>query len=211
HLNEADVGHFCSELGWREFSHHLLYYNPDLYKSPLQKKFENFPWKLDEDLQKAWQRGETGYPIIDAAMRELWETGYMHNRLRMVVASFLVKNLMQPWHVGLEWFRDCLVDASLANNSASWQWVAGCGADAAPFFRVFNPLTQSKKFDPDGNYIRKYLPQLATLPKSSIHMPDNMQTQHASLLTSDRGRDYPAPIVDLGETRKDALDAFKAL
>ncbi|MEX1266085.1 MAG: deoxyribodipyrimidine photo-lyase, partial [Woeseia sp.] len=147
---EQNVDHFLSELGWREFSHYLLYYWPELPRHNLQKKFNRFPWRDDADQLAAWQQGRTGYPMVDAGMRELWRTGYMHNRVRMLTGSFLVKNLLMHWHHGEDWFWDALVDADLANNSASWQWVAGTGADAAPYFRVFNPVTQGKKFDPDG-------------------------------------------------------------
>ena len=147
---DTNIDCFCSELGWREFSYHLLYQCPDLSDKNLQAKFDHFPWHDDLRTLKAWQKGLTGYPIIDAGMRELWKTGYMHNRVRMIVASFLVKNLLLDWRLGERWFWDCLVDADLANNSASWQWVAGCGADAAPYFRIFNPIGQGEKFDPQG-------------------------------------------------------------
>ncbi|MDZ7770524.1 MAG: deoxyribodipyrimidine photo-lyase [Woeseiaceae bacterium] len=168
---EQNVDHFLSELGWREFSHYLLYYWPELPRSNLQKKFNRFPWRDDADALAAWQQGRTGYPMVDAGMRELWRTGYMHNRVRMLTASFLIKNLMLHWHHGEDWFWDTLVDADLANNSASWQWVAGTGADAAPYFRIFNPVTQGKKFDPDGAYVREFVPELARLPDRYIHEP----------------------------------------
>ena len=207
----ADIDHFQSELGWREFSHNLLVHWPRLPEQNLQRKFDRFPWLDDEKSLQQWQRGETGYPIIDAGMRELWRTGYMHNRARMIVASFLVKNLMIHWHHGAAWFWDTLVDADLANNSASWQWVAGCGADAAPFFRIFNPVTQGQRFDPDGAYVRHFVPELSRLPNKFIHSPWLASPgilQHAGLRL---GRDYPAPMVDLQKTRVRALDAFKSL
>ena len=207
--NNAD--RFMSELGWREFSYSLLEMFPDLPEKPLQHKFEAFPWADDPTLLRAWQRGETGYPMVDAGMRELWQTGYMHNRVRMIVGSFLVKNLLQHWHAGERWFWDCLVDADLANNSASWQWVSGCGADAAPYFRIFNPTTQAKKFDPDGTYIRRYLPELADLPDRYVHNPFEAPAEALRDAGVELGKDYPRPIVDLKQTRQRALDAFSSL
>lgn len=159
HKAENDMDCFLSELGWREFSHSLLYYHPTLPESPLNRRYNNFGWAdVDQTFLDAWQNGKTGYPIVDAGLRELWETGYMHNRVRMIVASFLVKDLRYHWRHGENWFWDTLVDASLANNAASWQWVAGCGADAAPYFRIFNPTTQGEKFDPQGDYIQRWAP-----------------------------------------------------
>ena len=206
---EADIDHFRSELGWREFSYYLLYHFPDLPRVNFQKKFDRFPWRDDVEALSAWQKGQTGYPIIDAGMRELWQTGYMHNRVRMIVGSFLVKNLLIHWRHGEAWFWDTLVDADLANNSASWQWIAGCGADAAPYFRIFNPVTQGNKFDPEGTYVRQYVPELRELPLKYLHEPwlapgDVLETAGVQL-----GRDYPAPIVDLKESRERALDAFR--
>jgi len=166
-----DIDHFCSELGWREFSYSLLYHFPTLPTENLQPKFDKFPWADDYEMLEAWQHGNTGYPIVDAGMRELWQTGIMHNRVRMIVGSFLVKNLRLHWHHGEKWFWDTLVDADLAANSASWQWIAGCGADAAPYFRVFNPITQSAKFDGDGEYIRRYCPEIAKLPDKHLYAP----------------------------------------
>ncbi|MGB2216943.1 MAG: cryptochrome/photolyase family protein [Porticoccaceae bacterium] len=208
--NEASIDTFLSELGWREFSHYLLYHFPQLPKQNLQGRFDVFPWSVDTDGHlQAWQQGRTGYPLVDAGMRELYSTGYMHNRVRMVVGSFLVKNLLIHWHRGEEWFWDCLVDADLAANSASWQWIAGCGADAAPFFRIFNPITQSEKFDKQGEYIRRYVPELAALPAKYIHAP---WLAPADILASANvviGANYPAPIVDIKESRERALAAFK--
>ena len=166
-----DTDRFVSEIGWREFSYHLLYHFPHTPESPLREEFTQFPWQPDPTSLEAWQRGRTGYPTVDAAMRQLWETGWMHNRARMIVASFLVKHLLQPWQEGARWFWDTLVDADLANNTQGWQWTAGCGADASPFFRVFNPITQGRKFDPDGDYIRRWIPELSRVPAAFIHQP----------------------------------------
>jgi deoxyribodipyrimidine photo-lyase len=177
----------------------------------LQKKFNNFKWLNNQDHLKNWQKGMTGYPIIDAGMRQLYETGYMHNRVRMIVGSFLVKNLMIHWKYGQEWFWDTLVDADIASNSASWQWVAGTGADAAPYFRIFNPVTQSKKFDPNGDYIKKYVPELKNIPVKYIHLPSELETDSLSSYGIKLDHNYPKPIVDLSITRERALDAFKEL
>lgn len=205
------IDHFCSELGWREFSYSQLYHQPDLPKKNLQSKFDGFPWNDKSDHLTAWQRGQTGIPMVDAGMRELWQTGYMHNRVRMIVGSFLVKNLRLHWHHGERWFWDTLVDADLANNSASWQWVAGCGADAAPYFRIFNPVTQGQKFDPDGHYIRQYVPEIAALP--TPHLFDPSQTPGLILQSHGitLGKTYPRAIVDLTQSRQDALTAFQSL
>lgn len=202
---------FLSELGWREFSYNLLYNVPTLPTQNLQKKFDRFPWRDDAVALEAWQRGATGYPIVDAGMRELWRTGYMHNRVRMIVGSFLVKNLLLHWQHGARWFWDTLLDADLASNSASWQWIAGCGADAAPYFRIFNPVTQGQKFDPDGRYVRKFVPELELLPKKYIHCPWEAPADvaHAAKLTL--GENYPRPIVDLKASRERALAAFKGI
>ncbi len=207
----TDADHFLSELGWREFSYNLLYNEPSLTSVNLQRKFDRFPWRSDEAALARWQRGETGIPIVDAGMRELWRTGYMHNRPRMIVASFLVKNLMLHWLEGARWFWDTLVDADLANNSASWQWVAGCGADAAPYFRIFNPVLQGRKFDSEGGYVRRYVPELAQLPDKYIHSPweappDVLRESGVSL-----GDNYPHPMVDLKSSRERALAAYKSL
>ncbi len=208
---DPDRDTYLSELGWREFSYNLLYNEPQMPERNLQRKFDRFPWRDDDVALDAWQRGRTGYPIVDAGMRELWRTGYMHNRVRMIVGSFLVKNLMLHWHHGERWFWDTLLDADLANNSASWQWVAGCGADAAPYFRIFNPVTQGKKFDPDGDYVRRYVPELADLPAKHIHAPWEAPAGVLKDAGVALGDSYPEPIVELKASRERALDAFKSL
>lgn len=208
---ETELDHFLSEIAWREFSYSLLYHNPDLPRRAIQKRFNSFPWQQDPALLKAWQRGQTGIPLVDAGMRELWQTGYMHNRVRMVVGSFLVKNLLLHWHQGEDWFWDCLVDADLANNSASWQWIAGCGADAAPYFRVFNPVLQSQKFDKDGEYLRRYLPELEKLPNKNIHAPFQAPADVLRDAGVTLGDNYPEPVVELKQSRESALAAFKSL
>jgi len=209
--DDANSDHFCSELGWREFSYSQLYFNQDLPCKNLQQKFDNFPWKDDEVSLKAWQEGKTGIPMVDAGMRELYQTGFMHNRVRMVVGSFLVKNLCLDWRYGERWFWDCLVDADLASNSASWQWVAGCGADASPYFRIFNPVTQGQKFDSDGEYVRKYVPEIAKLPNKFLFSPWEaplLILKESGIVLGDT---YPKPIVDLKKSREYALAAFASL
>jgi len=206
-----DADRFLSELGWREFSNNLLYNEPTLPFKNLQRKFDRFPWLDDETSLHRWQHGQTGYPIVDAGMRQLWRTGYMHNRVRMIVGSFLVKNLLLHWHHGERWFWDTLVDADLANNSASWQWIAGCGADAAPYFRIFNPVTQGKKFDPEGKYVRRFVPELATMPSKFIHNPWEAPADVLLEAGVTISENYPAPIVDLKSSRERALAAFKSL
>lgn len=203
--------HFKRELAWREFCYSLLYFFPEFPHKNFAKKFDKFPWQTSSPSFEKWKRGETGYPIVDAGMRELWQTGFMHNRVRMITSSFLVKNLLLDWRLGERWFRDCLVDADLANNSAGWQWCAGCGADAAPYFRIFNPVTQGEKFDPDGHYTCRYIPALKNLPRKYLHKPweapENILSD--SGLTLDK--DYPNPIVDLKTSRLKALDAYHSL
>jgi len=194
--NSLGLNHFLSEIGWREFSYHLLYHFPELPSKNFKSKFDNFAWENNkEDLEK-WQKGMTGFPLIDAGMRQLWQTGWMHNRVRMVVASFLTKNLLIDWRIGQEWFWDCLVDADLAANSASWQWVAGSGADAAPYFRIFNPVTQSQKFDADGEYIRKWVPEISNLSDKEIHFPS-------------KRNNYPEAMIDLSFSRNRALAIYR--
>jgi deoxyribodipyrimidine photo-lyase len=209
--NNADIDHFLSELGWREFSYHLLYHNHQLPTQNLQPKFDRFPWQEDATKLAAWQTGNTGYPMVDAGMRQLWQTGYMHNRVRMIVGSFLVKNLLLHWHHGERWFWDCLVDADMASNSASWQWIAGCGADAAPYFRVFNPITQGQKFDPEGQYVKRFIPDLKHLPAEFIHCPWQAPSLVLKAAGIQLGHHYPEPIVDVKASRQAALDAFAAL
>lgn len=202
---------FCHELGWREFSYNQLYYHPNLPTKNLQSKFDSFSWNTTEKMLVAWQMGKTGIPMVDAGMRELWQTGYMHNRVRMIAASFLVKNLRIHWRHGERWFWDTLVDADLANNSASWQWVAGCGFDAAPYFRIFNPVTQGQRFDPYGLYIRKFIPEISALPDKYLFSPWETPTSVLKKANITLGKTYPLPIVDLKKSRKDALDAFQNL
>ncbi len=202
---------FISEILWREFAYHLLYHFPQLPEEPFQEKFKGFVWEKNTKELHAWEKGMTGYPLIDAGMRELWHTGWMHNRVRMVVASFLVKDLFIHWKEGEKWFWDTLVDADLANNSASWQWVAGSGADAAPYFRIFNPVTQSEKFDPEGEYIRKWVPELKGLSSKYIHAPWLAPAEALKAAKITLGSTYPEPLVDHDERRKKALDLYKEL
>lgn len=207
----ADTGHFLNELLWREFSYHLLYHFPALPEQPMNAAFAAFPWEADAGLLRRWQRGETGYPIVDAGMRQLWQTGWMHNRVRMIVASFLVKDLRIPWQAGEAWFWDTLVDADLANNSASWQWVAGCGADAAPYFRIFNPVLQGQKFDPKGDYVRHYVPELAALPAEIIHAPWTASPDILAKAGVKLGKNYPEPMVDHAKARDLAMAAYQKI
>ena len=202
---------FTDELLWREFCAHLLWHHPSLPEAPLRPEFARMEWRHDPAGLRAWQRGHTGLPIVDAGMRQLWQTGWMHNRVRMIAASLLVKHLLLPWQDGQEWFWDTLVDADLASNAASWQWVAGSGADAAPYFRVFNPVLQGRKFDADGAYVRRFLPELAGLPDRWLHEPwaaPPLELQAAGVRIGDT---YPAPVVDLAAGRARALGAFAAL
>ncbi|HEV2541071.1 MAG TPA: deoxyribodipyrimidine photo-lyase [Frateuria sp.] len=195
---------YLRELGWREFAHHLLYHFPHTPESPFDRRFDRFDWREDPAALALWQRGRTGVPLVDAGMRELWRTGWMHNRVRMVVASFLTKNLRQHWRHGARWFWDTLVDADLANNTLGWQWTAGCGADAAPFFRVFNPCTQAARFDPQATYLKRWLPELADLPARLLHEP----WRDPSALAA---RGYPSPMVDLASSREEALAAWQGI
>ncbi|MCP3470598.1 DNA photolyase family protein [Bradyrhizobium sp. CCGUVB1N3] len=204
----SGVEKFLSELGWREFCRHLLFDHPDLATENLQPGFDAFPWKHDETALAAWQRGQTGYPIVDAGLRELWHTGVMHNRVRMVTASFLVKHLLVDWRRGEDWFWDTLVDADPGSNPANWQWVAGCGADAAPYFRVFNPVLQGEKFDPDGTYVRRWVPELKHLPAKLIHQPWNATPIELVSAGVELGHGYPRPIVEHAKGRERALAAY---
>jgi deoxyribodipyrimidine photo-lyase len=204
-----DIDKFLSELGWREFCRHLLFDVPDLAMRNLQDSFDQFPWRSDAKLLRAWQRGRTGYPIVDAGMRELWHTGVMHNRVRMVVASFLVKHLLIDWRKGEQWFWDTLVDADAGSNPANWQWVAGCGADAAPYFRIFNPVLQGEKFDPRGDYVRRWVPELADLPAKLIHQPWTATPLELAGANVTLGKSYPEPVVDHKAARERALAAYK--
>ncbi|MCU0819903.1 MAG: DNA photolyase family protein [Beijerinckiaceae bacterium] len=206
-----DVEKFFSELGWREFAHHLLYHYPTLASVNYQPKFNAFPWDTNAKALSAWQKGLTGYPIVDAGMRQLWQTGFMHNRVRMIVASFLIKHLLIDWREGEKWFWDTLCDADPANNPASWQWVAGSGADAAPYFRIFNPITQGEKFDPDGNFVRAYIPEIAKLPAKMIHRPWEAPGPVLIRAGIRLGETYPRPIVSHEDARERALEAFKSL
>jgi len=205
-INACDA--FLRQIGWRDFAHHLLYHFPNTHSQPLDKRFNSFPWKNSSKILRSWQQGQTGIPIVDAGMRELWQTGWMHNRVRMIAASLLTKNLLIPWQEGAKWFWDTLVDADLANNTMGWQWTAGCGADAAPYFRIFNPVRQGERFDNNGSYVRKWIPELQTLPDKWIHRPwetpiDILEQSHIDL-----GKTYPNPIIDLAESRKIALSIW---
>ncbi len=202
---------FLAELGWREFAHHLLFHCPSLPEQNFRSDFDAFPWHDDAAALKRWQRGQTGYPIVDAGMRELWHTGWMHNRVRMIVASFLVKHLRQHWRQGEAWFWDTLVDADLANNAASWQWVAGSGADAAPYFRIFNPMLQGERFDPEGDYVRAWVPELKAVPARFIHKPWQAPALVLREAGVSLGGNYPAPMVDHDAARISALAAFATL
>ncbi len=204
---------FLSEIGWREFAYHLLYHFEHTPERPLREDFERFPWAEDPrgERLRAWRRGRTGYPIVDAGLRQLWATGWMHNRVRMIVASFLVKHLRLPWQEGAAWFWDTLVDSDLASNTLGWQWSAGCGADAAPYFRIFAPVTQGQKFDPAGRYVRRWVPELAKLPDKFIHAPWTAPANVLEYAGLRLGENYPRPIVDHAAARAEALAAFKAL
>lgn len=202
---------YLSEIGWRDFSYNLLFNYPEMTELPIQSKFLKFPWLKNNNSLKKWKAGETGVPIVDAGMKELYEMGWMHNRVRMIVGSFLTKNLLIHWKNGEKWFFDTLVDADIGSNAAGWQWISGSGADASPFFRIFNPILQGQKFDPKGDYVRKYIPSLNKIPDKFIHSPWEMTSDDQKKYNFILGKDYPLPIVDLGETRKRALAAFKTL
>jgi len=208
---EEDFETFRKELGWREFNYHLLFHHPDMPEANFNHQFPTIRWRKNARQIQAWRRGRTGYPIVDSGLRQLWSTGWMHNRVRMIVASFFVKHLLFDWRDGEAWFWDTLVDADLASNVGNWQWVAGCGADAAPYFRIFNPILQGQKFDPEGDYVRRWVPELARLPNSVIHSP---WTATPSVLTAagvDLGTTYPQPIVNHNEARTRALAAYKGV
>ena len=202
---------YINELGWREFSHSLINYFPEFLKGNFRKEFDKSPWAKNEKFLKAWKKGMTGYPIVDAGMRELYETGWMHNRIRMVVGSFLVKHLRINWTEGEKHFRNCLLDFNKANNVAQWQWVAGCGADAAPYFRIFNPILQGEKFDKEGIYVKKWVPELKNVPNKFIHKPWEMELKYQEAIKTIIGKDYPGPIVVHEKARAAALEAFQSL
>jgi deoxyribodipyrimidine photo-lyase len=207
--SDRDKQKFLSEIGWREFSYHLLYHFPDLATVNIQDRFDRFEWNEPGPAFDAWTRGQTGYPLVDAAMRQLWQTGWMHNRCRMIVGSFLVKHLLVHWHHGEDWFWDTLVDADPANNPAGWQWIAGSGADAAPYYRIFNPILQSRKFDPEGRYIRTFCPELAKLDNDQIHEPWTVPPEDLEAAGIVLGKTYPRPVVDHKQARERALAAFR--
>jgi len=210
-LADWRASQFLTEVGWREFAHHLLFHFPHTATEPLREPFKKFRWRKDAALLKAWQKGRTGYPIVDAGMRELWATGWMHNRVRMIVASFLVKDLLMDWCEGARWFWDTLVDADLAQNTLGWQWSAGCGADAAPYFRVFNPVSQGEKFDLRGDYVRRWCPELAKLPDDWLHRPWLAPVEILARAGVRIGREYPEPIINHTIAREVALEAFSRI
>jgi deoxyribodipyrimidine photo-lyase len=209
--HQHDIDKFLAELGWREFCYHLLYHLPDLARCNVRAEFDAMPWRADQAALRAWQRGATGYPIVDAGMRQLWATGWMHNRVRMLTASFLTKHLLIDWREGEAWFWDTLVDADPANNAANWQWVAGSGADAAPYFRIFNPTLQAEKFDPDGDYVKSFVPELVRLPAPLVHSPWKATQDQCAAAGLRLGETYPRPIVDHDEARRRALSTWKEL
>lgn len=202
---------YFAEIGWREFSYHLLYHFPETEKAPLNESFARFPWNSSPEALAKWQKGQTGYPIVDAGMRQLWATGWMHNRVRMIVASFLVKHLLQPWQNGASWFWDTLVDADLASNTMGWQWSAGCGADAAPYFRIFNPILQGKKFDPQGEYTKKWVPELKNLPNKFLFEPESAPPHVLKDAGIILGETYPAPMISHFAARNRALEAYQRM
>ncbi|SEQ00916.1 deoxyribodipyrimidine photo-lyase type I [Faunimonas pinastri] len=209
--HQASISKFLGELGWREFAYHFLNQHPDLATRNVQTRFDEFGWMSSEGMLRAWQTGQTGYPIVDAAMRELWQTGWMHNRLRLIVGSFLVKHLLIDWRLGEQWFWDTLVDSDPANNALNWQWVAGTGADSAPYFRIFNPVLQGQRFDPEGEYIRRFVPELAELPGRYVHEPWRAPERILKAAGVVLKETYPRPIVDHQLARNRALSAFHAL
>ena len=204
----SDGDKFLSELGWREFSHHLMFHFPHIPHSAFKTKFDRFPWVGSQENLQRWQQGQTGYPIVDAGMRELWATGYMQNRARMLAASFLCKHLLIDWRAGQSWFWDTLVDADIANNASGWQWVAGSGADASPYFRIFNPVTQAQKFDEAGEYIKKWVPELSKLSNKYVHDPSKAPTEILEQHGVQLGKTYPLPMVDHRYARQGAMAAL---
>lgn len=208
HCDLRSAEHFLSEMGWREFSYYLLYHFPSLPNQNFRQQFDAFPWQENKEHLICWQKGLTGFPIVDAGMRELWKTGYMHNRVRMITASFLIKDLLIDWRSGAKWFYDTLLDADLASNSASWQWVAGTGTDSAPYFRIFNPTLQGEKFDPQGEYVKKWVPELKEVPAKWIHKPWDAPK---GMLPLTLGNQYPHPIVDHALARKIALESYQSI
>ena len=210
-LNAKGPTVYLKEIYWREFAYYVMYHFPETSDSPLQEKYKNFPWNEDKSTLSAWKWGKTGYPIVDAGMRQLYATGWMHNRVRMIVASLLVKHLLHSWHAGAEWFWDTLVDADLASNSLGWQWSGGCGADAAPYFRIFNPMTQGMKFDPDGEYVKRWVPELAALPAKYIHQPWEATASELKSFGVTLGDNYPIPIIEHTFGRERALEALASL
>ncbi|MCB1382468.1 MAG: deoxyribodipyrimidine photo-lyase [Notoacmeibacter sp.] len=206
-----DIETFRKEIGWREFSYHLLFHNPDLADANFNPAFDAFSWEDTPDRLDAWQKGRTGYPLVDAGMRQLWQTGWMHNRVRMAAASFLIKHLRTDWRAGEQWFWDTLVDADPASNAASWQWVAGSGADAAPYFRIFNPILQGRKFDPDGTYVRRFVPELSGLAGADIQFPADAKPETRKKAGVQLGDTYPKPLVDHAEARDSALEAYREM
>jgi deoxyribodipyrimidine photo-lyase len=214
HAHHGQVEHinkFLSELSWRDFNYHQLFHRKDIVRVSMHGKYEGMKWRHAPEQLEAWKRGRTGIPMVDAGMRELWEMGYMENRVRMLTASFLCKNLLIDWRTGEEWFWDCLCDGDIANNPGNWQWVAGSGMDASPFFRIFNPVTQGERFDADGDYVRRWVPELAGLPDEWLHVPAGAPKDVLKRAGVELGKTYPEPIVDLKETRARALEAAKAL
>ncbi len=199
---------YLRQLFWREFSYHLLFNSPHTPERPLRPEYENFPWEANENYLKAWQKGLTGFPVVDAGMRQLWQTGWMHNRVRMIVGSLLVKHLLQDWREGASWFWDTLIDADLANNTMGWQWIGGCGADASPYFRIFNPIIQGEKFDTDGSYVRKYCPELKDVPDKYLHQPWEMPSLELAAAGVTLGKTYPHPIISHPDGRAKALKAY---
>ncbi|WP_062010977.1 deoxyribodipyrimidine photo-lyase [Aureimonas sp. AU4] len=210
-IPDSELSHFRAELLWRDFNYHVLFHDPDLPSKNLNPKFDRLRWRAAKVELNAWQRGRTGYPIVDAGMRQLWTTGWLHNRVRMIVGSFLTRDLLIDWREGEAWFWDTLVDGDIANNTAQWQWIAGTGADAQPFFRIFNPVTQSEKFDPKGEYIRRYVPELAKLPTEALHAPWLAEPDVLAKAGVELGKTYPRPIVDHCEARTRALKAYEVV